>query len=150
MSIETELSKIEQITKWRTSDGEEFYVLSSAQDHALDIERAYKANAILDEGGSVADALRAMGAQYEINPILERVTKATRLVISHWQCREEPGYRIQRISPNRIFYIYGNAGSWSGAYGGNVGLNDLIRYASDKRTDFGPSSRSTERKDNGK
>ena len=132
----SELSKITTVTKWQTSDGKEHYSLDSAQYHARQMDATNKANAVLDSGGSVADALRAAEWQHGIDPIFERVTKATKLVISHWQCQDNPGYQVRYFRSDWKVWVWGNAGSWSGCYGNNVPLADLARYARNEATIF--------------
>lgn len=133
---ESELSKIETITKYRTSDGKEFFGLNSAQDHASRIVQSERANEVLNSGGTVSDALRAAGWEAHIDPIFDKVNKDTKLVVEYWQCRETPGYQVRHFEPNHKVYVFGNAGSWSGSYGGTMELRELARYAKDKRTVF--------------
>lgn len=138
--------KIETITKWRTSDGEEHGSKESAQYHALRIESVAKANAVLDGGGTVADALRAGGWNgSDIDLIFERVTKATKLIISHWQCRDTPGYQVQHITSHWKVFVWGDAGSWTGPYGNQMTFNDLARYASNTEILFASPNKSTRR-----
>lgn len=126
----SELDQIVEVSRWLTSDGKVHGSLGSAQYHATQMDRAATANAVLEAGGSVADALRAAKWEHDIPQIFERVTKATKLVISHWQCQETPGYQVQHFTPDWKVWVWGNAGSWSGCYGNNVPLQDLARYAS--------------------
>lgn len=130
----SEVEKVEQITRWRTSDGEVFSTLEGARYHAEQMDLAAKANEILDAGGSIADALRAVGKEASIDPMHERITKDTKLVIEYWQCQSTPGYQVQRFRPNWKLNVWGNAGSWSGSYGGDVNLQDLARYAKHENT----------------
>lgn len=133
--MRTEVDKIEEITKWKTSDGEEFYSLDSAQHHAQNMDAAAVANAALEDGASVAIALSIAGYVHELDPILSRVTKDTKLVIEYWQCRDTPGYQPRHFLPGLYeMYVGGDAGSWSGSYGGDVKLSDLVRYAKHENT----------------
>lgn len=132
----SELTKITTVTKWQTSDGTEHYSLESAQYFARQMDAARRANAVLDSGGSVADALRAGDWSGEIPAVLERVTKETKLVVEHWQCCSGPGYQVLRVRNDWNLHVWGNAGSWSGSYGGKVSVADLARYASHERTLF--------------
>lgn len=136
LSGASELSKITTVTKWKTSDGKEHYSLESAQYHALQMDETNRANAVLDAGGSVADALRAGGWPGNIEPVLERVTKATKLVIPHWQCQDTPGYQVQYFRSDWKLWVWGDAGSWSGCYGDNVTVGELARYARNEATLF--------------
>src|SRR5512136_2405234 len=89
----SELSKIKTVTRWVTSDGKDHCSLSAAEYHAGQMDKAAKANAVLESGGSIADALRAADWTYaaDVPEVLERVTKESKLVIEHWQCRDTPG-----------------------------------------------------------
>ena len=125
--------EIKEITKWETIDGKEHYTVEAAQRHALQIVHTNSANLILRSGGSVADALRSMERTVS-DPVLEQVTTATKLVISYWQCRDTPGYQVVELRPNGMLWVWGDAGSWSGSYGNEVYIPDLIRYAKDERS----------------
>lgn len=127
-----ELMDIAELHKWQTSDGKEHYSLEAAQFHANRLNLAKQATDALDSGGSVADALRIFEHSGAIDPILEKVTKATKLVISYWQCRYTPGYQVQAMLPSGMLRVWGDAGSWSGPYGGDVSITDLVRYAKDE------------------
>lgn len=130
------MNEIEKVTRWRTRDGEEFGSFGSAERHAEVLHLVDKANEVLEEGGSVADAFRILERYGEIDPILEQVTKDTELVISHWQCRDTPGYQVQRINSDLSIRVFGDAGSWNGPYGDDVLIEDLARYAKYKGTIF--------------
>jgi hypothetical protein len=134
----SELDNIKQVDRWTTSDGKEHYTLGSAQYHARNMDKAAIANAVLQSGGTVAAALIAADWVYDtpLDPMLDRITAATRLVISHWQCQDTPGYKVCYFNANRTVHVWGNAGSWTGSYGGTVKLDDLARYANDPATDF--------------
>lgn len=129
-------SEIKEITKWQTVDGEEHYSIEAAQRHVEQIVRVNRANSVLNSGGSVADALRAFSTRGDIDPILERVNKETKLVISYWQCRETPGYQPREFHVNGQLWVYGDAGGHTGSYGNEVTISDLVRYAKDERTIF--------------
>lgn len=137
---DSELTKIQTVTRWVTSDGKDHCSLESAQWHARQMDATNKANAVLDAGGSVADALRAGewpgNIEPVLEPVLERVTKATKLVISHWQCQDAPGYQVQYFRSDWKLWVWGNAGSWNGCYGNYVPLDDLARYGRHEATLF--------------
>jgi len=127
-----------KIECWKAEDGKIFEQEDRAINYQKVIEQTRRANKVFENGVSVAEAMRIAGYEYEIDPMLEHITKNTKLVISHWQCRDEPGYMPQYFEDGLCsMFVYGYAGSWSGAYGNSVKLNDLIMYANNKRTDFG-------------
>lgn len=125
------------VTCWKTEDGKLFEHEASAVNHQQTLDMAKVANKVLEDGGSVADALRAANAIGEIDPVLERVTKDAKLVISHWQCSDKPGYQPHYFERGLSMYVGGDVGAWSGPYGSSVSLRDLVRYAKDDRTVFG-------------
>lgn len=135
---DSELTKIQTVTRWVTSDGKDHCSLSAAEYHAGQMDKAAKANAVLESGGSVADALRAAEWTYAspVPEVLDRVTKESKLVIEHWQCRDTPGYQVCYFTSARDLYVHGNVGCWSGGYGSHVSLADLARYASHENTLF--------------
>lgn len=138
----SELTRIKTVTRWTTSDGKDHCSLSAAEYHAGQMDKAAKANSVLELGGSVADALRAAEWTYAsaVPEVLERVTKESKLVIEHWQCRDTPGYQVRYFTSERDLYVHGNAGCWSGSYGSRVSLADLARYAAHMSTDFSPTN----------
>lgn len=127
-------SEITEVTRWKTRDGKEFSNIDAAEYHADQIRLSEKANEILSAGGSVADCLRAAGKELSVMPILEKVTKDTKLVISYWQCRDEAGYQVIRFNSDWTVFVHGDAGSWSGPYGNDVPIRELARYAEAKGT----------------
>ena len=126
-----------QVECWKTEDGKLFESQASAEHHQGTLNEAKIANEVFESGASVADSLRAVEFAGDIDPVLERVTKETQLVISHWQCQDTPGYKPVYFEPGLSMYVSGHAGSWSGPCGSSVGLQDLVRYAKDNRTVFG-------------
>ena len=125
------------ITCWKTEDGKVFEYESSAEYHQENLNAAARANEVFKAGGTVADGLRAAGFAGDIDPVLERVTNETQLVILHWQCRQTPGYKPHGFECGLSMYVGGDAGSWSGPYGNSVPISDLVQYANDDRTVFG-------------
>lgn len=136
--VPSELTKIKIVTRWVTSDGQEHPSQSAAEYHAVQMDKAAKANAVLDAGGSVADAVRAAEWTYAraVPKVLERVTRKSKLVIAHWQCLDTPCYQVHCFTPNRDLYVHGNEGPLRGRYGSLVSLADLARYATHINTDF--------------
>jgi hypothetical protein len=111
-------------------DGREFHSITSAVHHNEDLDHAEAATAILHGGGTVYDAALAAGRTKPAD-ILRSITTATPLVISHWQCRDTPGYTVARFDSPYTLFVGGDAGSWSGPYGAEVTLEELARYAED-------------------
>ena len=125
---------ITKVDRWVTGDGKEHRSREWAIEWEAKLHSAARATAMLEAGGSVADCLHIMDYKPKKDPILERVTKDTELVISHWQCRDTPGYKVTRFLPDGCVTVFGDAGSWSGPYGGDVTIIDLTRYAKERNT----------------
>jgi len=123
-----------KVEAFQTSDGKVFMSLTYANMHQLNIESYELANGILEKGGSIADCLREAYCVKEVAPILESVTKHSKLVIEHWQCKKTPGYSPIHFGLDGRVYVGGNAGSWSGSYSSWVNIGDLERYAEDSRS----------------
>ncbi len=131
---------VKEVTRFKTADGKLFSERRLAESHQADIEEANFATGRLEAGDSIADILRQVGRKVHY-PIFEQVTKDSKLVISHWQCRDTPGYQPVRFLPELQIYVHGDAGSWSGSYGGKMFLNELARYALDKRSVLKPKTK---------
>jgi hypothetical protein len=125
---------ITKVQRWVTSDRKEHSSHECATEWEDKITAAANATKMLKDGSSVADCLRAMHTMPNIDPILERVTNETKLVISYWQCRDTPGYKVKRFQADGLVYVSGNAGSWSGAYGNVMRLAELVRHAKHRNT----------------
>lgn len=112
-----------------TSDRELHRTRATAEDHQRRLDGAALANKMLEDGASVGAALRAGGFILEgIFPELDTVTKDTKLVIEHWQCRDQPGYQPREIDYRGRVRCWGDAGCWSGPYGSWCEPSDVVRY----------------------
>ena len=129
---------VKEVTRFETTDGNSHFSRSSAEMVQKNIEEAKWASERLEEGWSVARILKGVGRNVP-DEILDQVTKDSKLVVSHWQCCNEPGYQARYFEPGMSIYVYGNAGSWGGSYGGTMSVADLARYALEKRTILGPN-----------
>ena len=132
---------MEIVTRYRAIDGREFPCEEQCIDWEQWLEDLDAANTMLANGATVWDAMcRAkVRCGYDWSTVcrkqwmaaLSGLTRSTKLVISHWQCRDTPGYSPIRILPNERLWVAGDAGSWSGPYGREVEIRDLARYAND-------------------
>lgn len=125
----------ERIMTWRTSDGKLFTIEASAVDHQERIERAARATAAIESGCSVGVALRDHGFIHPAQPHheLDDLYANSELIISYWQCCETPGYKPSTVRFDGCVYVSGDAGSWTGAYGGHVEIRELVRYWTDTK-----------------
>lgn len=123
--------RVEQVKRWRTIDGREHSSESLASRWADRIDLAQRANEMLESGESLLAVLDHMGsAPREDNDraLLAGLTGESLLVISHWQCNDEPAYRVRYVNPSGSVFC-GGRGGWMGYYGNDVSISDLVRYA---------------------
>lgn len=120
---------IEEVIMYRTRDGELHRSREIAEIHTEHLDSLHRANEMLQSGATVAEAARAAGFNVPSGSVLERITAETPLRIPHYQCRDEPGYKVCRINPDLSIFVYGDAGSWSGPTGYNERISDVERYA---------------------
>lgn len=128
------MSEIKHVDRYITTDYQEFQSLDAANRHQVSINAANKATEQLLAGMSIAEILRGMNYPAEQDEILEKVTKNSELVISHWQCRDTPGYKVVRVLPGGSVYCWGGVGDFYSSYGGVVTIAQLVRYAKDKHS----------------
>lgn len=125
---------VESVQAYRCSDGDLFLDYEIAKSRQDAINRAAHANAILNNGGSVLQAMTEAGypvPDHDEKALLACITKKTDISIRYWQCRDEPGYRVQYFTTNGNVHLYGDVGSWTGSYGGTIPVSDLIRHMQD-------------------
>ena len=121
--------RIKTVTRYQTPDGDLHRTPEIAEYCLFESDMLGTCNDMLEAGKSIADILRHADRKVP-DGILEHVTKDTKLVISHWQCRDEAGYQPIRFLKGLVgMFVCGYAGSWSGSYGSDVKLSDLVRYA---------------------
>ena len=127
------------IEAFETSDREIHRSRSAAEWHQQRLDGCTTANRMLDDGASVGASLRAGGLLPDgVYPELDEVFASTKLVISHWQCRDQSGYQPTRITSDGGVYVFGDAGSWSGPYGAVCSPQDLVRYFVDTKKRLEP------------
>lgn len=118
-----------EIVSYQTSDLELHRSKSAAEYHQRRIDGSALATKMLDEGASVGAAMRAGELLPDgCYPELDEVFASTKLIISHWQCRDTPGYSPVRFEIDGGIFVFGDAGSWSGPWGSVVSCQDLVRY----------------------
>lgn len=118
------------ITKYQADDGSEFRDERTCLAHESECRRVEGANVLLQSGASLAECLTVAGhpPHESQRAALEQITKDTALIISYWQCRDQPGYKPCRIELQGRIFVHGDAGSWSGPYGGTMSPRRLIGY----------------------
>lgn len=129
---------IETLTCYRTSDGKLHTDKQWAEEHEESLMLSEKATKLLADGGSLYDAL-SLGDKYNRlgrltehdQVLLKSTAKDTLIAIPHWQCRDEPLYKAERIDFVKgigVYFYGGKPLSWSGNYGNWVNLDDTVRY----------------------
>ncbi len=120
--------RVKQVEMWvTTEDGKEHRSLESAEDWDKRILLAEKATKLLREGATLETIAGVIGVQCPDN--LKDVTQDFQFMISHWQCKDTPGYKVIQVNPEGTLWVYGDAGSWTGPYGDeHVKWKDLSYY----------------------
>jgi len=146
---------LKTITKYVADDGKEFSTEKQCLEHEYFTQEVAKIAAKFERGANLWDCFEeAAELQYdgqylylegyqEHKEILQKIDKNFKFSIPHWQCVEKPGYALHSIEYEGFglkFFIYGNAGSWSGPYGGRCKLQDTLRYAQNTIKQFGNSA----------
>lgn len=120
---------IEEVVRFKTTDGKLYVTKSSATSHQKAILQAEEATQQLRDGLAVAQILRNVGYVGEIDPILENVTKNSRLVISYWQCFDGPWYSPALFQTGMFVYVGGGDSRWRRAYGDVMSISEMVGHA---------------------
>lgn len=134
-SIVSNTPLIRRIVHYVTKDNKNFTSFEVASQWGVWLDKIDEANKMLLAGESLGAILKFLDREIE-NPIVNKINKDTEFVINHWQCSNNPGYKIRFINSNLSFYVSGDVGRWDGYYGNYVKLGDLLRYAEHKNTRF--------------
>lgn len=127
-----------EVAAWKCSDGRVFDDFGWADRHQKDLWSLRVANERLDAGDTIAECLRSAHYLGHIDPVFEKISKETKLVISHWQCKDIPGYQPCYFHLGLMdMHVAGDAGAWSGPWGTKVSLREIASYAEDPKTVFG-------------
>lgn len=119
---------ITKVERWVTSDGREHSSHCLAMDWEARVAGAAKATEMLKAGSSVADCLWVMYETYEVDPILERITKDTELVIPFLHCHAHC-YKVDRFKADGDVWVLSAAGSGRGLARSELTIADLVRHA---------------------
>lgn len=121
-----------RVDAYKTSDGRVHMLCSAAEDWQGRLNSAVISNRLFYAGVSLGESLRFSGLlSGEVSarmPELDEITRDTRLIISHWQCRDMPGYQPIRVTASGGVFVHGDAGSWSGTYGEICAAHDVAKY----------------------
>lgn len=129
-----------RIDAWRTSDGKMHDSEAWAQSREADLRTYRLSTQLIHEGKSLAEVLEATGEMRYFERdrnVLSLITNNVGLVIRHYQCRDEPGYRVCRRTESGCLWVNGDAGSWSGYFGSEECLSEVIRLAKQTMDMFG-------------
>lgn len=97
---------------------------SDADRCAFNHARENYATSLLREGHDLKHIEYMCGFHWNLTKEQEDITKDNCFIVSHWQCCEKPAYKIVRVNSNGTLELWGK-GSWSGYYGGAVGVDRL-------------------------
>lgn len=128
-----------RLDAWRTSDRRLHDDIRAAELHEGHLRKCRLSTQLIHEGKSLAEVLEATGEMqwHEKNrDVLSLITNDVGLIISHWQCQDNPGYRLCRRENSGKFWVSGDSGSWSGYYGNEMSLEDIIYHARDTMDRF--------------
>lgn len=118
------------ITRYQARDGTLWDLIGHAAARNRELDRCAHANWLLELGFSVYDAAETSGLQ-RLSPYTRRwlhmITRANKLAIPHWQCCDEPVYRVGSFEAGRGLYVGGAPRNRAG-YGDYVKLSELVRY----------------------
>ena len=119
-------------------DGKRFPTESGCLNYEQMCSDVAAANNMLSNGATLMAALiRANQTRpwwdeslnAEDKALLMRITKETGFAVCHWQLSNKPAYKPCEINSEGSVHLFGDAGGWSGPYGGWVTVRDLLRYA---------------------
>lgn len=143
------------ITKYVADDGKEFTNEKQCLEHEYFVQEVAKINIKFENGATLWDCFEdAAKLQYdgqhlylenytEHEVVLRKINKNFKFSIPHWQCVDKPGYDLCAIEYEGYglkFFIFGNAGCWSGPYGGRCKMQDMLRYAQNTVNKFSVAS----------
>lgn len=126
------------VTVYEAEDGKQFHTKAQCLEYEQQCDDLAAANDMLYNGATLMAALTRAhqtrpwwdsGLSVEDKAILMKITKDSGFTVSHWQCRDNPGYKPRRLDHNIQVLLWGDVGGWSGPYGDWVSLADLLRYA---------------------
>ena len=130
--------KVKVVTMYEANDGKQFSTESSCLKYEQDLDNAFAANEMLENGATLMSVLtRANQTRpwwdgeltLEDKVILMKTTKDTGFVVRHWQCHEKPSYKVCAIETGGRLYLSGEIGGAIASYGNWVSLKDLLLYA---------------------
>lgn len=113
-------------TAYVARDDSRHRYLDDAVRRNQNLDEIDAANALLEAGAALYDAVKAWGRS-EPPDVLRQINKDTPLIISHWQCSDDPAYKVCKFDLRGI-WVWGDPGKWSGPYGNFVSVRDLERY----------------------
>lgn len=120
------------VTMYEAEDGKLFRTEAACLEYEQQCRDPQSANEMLANGATLMAVLTRAnqsrpwwdsGLKLEDKLILMKATKDTGFVVSHWQCREGPQYKVCRVNNDGHVLLHGDT------YGCFVSLSELLRYA---------------------
>ena len=114
---------MEKVIKYRCNHcGDLFDSEEICLEHEDRHERIYKANQMLKDGCTLKEIQDECNIWYNVPDYLENITTDNCFMVSHWQCCNQPAYRIIAIYMDGRVMPWG-CGSWDGYYDNKVDLS---------------------------
>jgi hypothetical protein len=131
-----------QVIRYESRDGCLFHGDSACVEHERRLDNTDAANVMLRDGSDLDSAYfvsRGCDSSLpeSIRAVLRTVTMRTKIAIPHWQCRDEAGYSVRKIEPDGTVFVFGDVGSWSGPWGRQVSIAELVDYVTTTRERLG-------------
>jgi hypothetical protein len=132
------------VTLYEAHDGLQFSTERECLEHEQACANVERANEMLQNGSNLFDVLTVASGEFSVTKnlsedeklILQNMTSNTGIIIEHWQCSKEPGYKVCYIKKPRNgflaplqLYVHGDPGWPHGAWGHTASVKDLIGYA---------------------
>ena len=126
------------VVEYEADDGKRFPSKQLCSEYEEECKNIKEANSMLEQGSSLFDVMGMVNKTYpnwitilseDQIELLKKITKDSQFVVSYWQCRGNPGYKVCAIVNSKAILLFGDVGSWSGPYGNWISLSELLRYA---------------------
>lgn len=129
---------MKQVTMYQAADGELFQNEEECLRHECLCVDARTATDMLATGSTLLEALKRAnssrpwwdnGIGIADKLLLDAIKGDTGIVVEHWQCSTKPGYKPCAINDAGHVRLWGDAGCWSGPYGGWLSVREVLNYA---------------------
>lgn len=133
---------MKEVIIYEADDGQRFDYESQCVKYEEMCKRVEEANDLLNRGYPLYVIWKfiypndnSSFSEKEID-LLMKINKDTKFIVSYWQCKDIPGYKVCKINNDGYLWLFGDVGSWSGPYGNWITISELLRYAEHPKTIF--------------